>query len=261
MKKIIIYSYPRTGSTFFCKALNSCSNVICHSEIYHKNFDHFRRSFLDDNVISAYKHKKLLYRILNTGDELLYRKLYNCRNRNPKLFNQYVFNFSAGIDAISFKIFPNQNDKMLKYYIKSNGYSIIFLYRENIINSLVSQKIAYKTGKWDSTYDKRERVKITLTLEEIHAYHQKLESYKKLIEDHIDRDKVECLDISYEEITTEFPAEKISTFLDMELRSINLETGEKKQNIFEICDIIENFDNLLEESEGSSYYSLLSGNR
>jgi len=112
LKKFVILSYPRTGSTFLVKALNSCTKIICHSEIFHPDREAFDRSFLNDNVLLP------LSIIDKLQNKTSLDKLASMRKRKPVKFLEHIFNQKA--EAIGFKIFPGQNAEMMEHIINDH---------------------------------------------------------------------------------------------------------------------------------------------
>lgn len=244
MVDFVIISYPRTGSTYFVKILNNCQNITCHSEIFHKKFEPFTRSFLDIKNIPTLFGKE------PTSPSLL---LYIIRELFPFKFLDLVKN--KALDKLGFKIFPSQKDRILKYLVKDKKIKKIFLTRENLFKSYISFKLAIATGQWDySPINKTKIIKVNYA--DFQKYYQKHISIFKSFQHYLNNDKQSFLELSYEQITKQFPILELEDFLGLTLENISLNTNQKKQNTYPLERRISNYEEIAEKlkKDGLSHF-------
>jgi len=236
MIRYVIISYPRTGSTYLVKVLNSCSNIICHSEIFHTDYKSFSRSFLDNSVLP----KLDLFDKIKKLDVI--EKLFKLRNTKPLKFLDHIFSTNA--DAVGFKIFPGQNDRILEYLIRDTSVRKIILNRKNLVRSYVSEQLAMESGRWDRY--KNEQIslptKVNISIDEFERYVNSIKGNISKIENQLSYGSQPFLKISYEDIFTQFPARKISDFLGVDFVNMSFDVDQEKQNPFPLNEMIENYE-------------------
>jgi LPS sulfotransferase NodH len=236
----VIISYPRTGSTFLVKVLNSCTNIICHSEIFHKKTEPFNRSILDKSCLPE---TSIVDKLLGQNSLVKLRKL---KEKNYKEFLTHTYQPKDKVDAIGFKIFDKQNNQALEYLLGNRDIKKIILVRENFLRSFISQELALMTGVWD-----RHNESTIPQLNEIELDIEKFEIYKKSTNQHVaritqrlDNEGQDFLKLTYEEITKEFPQNKIEKALRVTLDNITTEIDQKQQNPFDLEKMISNYSDV-----------------
>lgn len=117
MNDFCILSSYRSGSEALVSALNSHSQIICHSELYAYNNINFAKGFNSELSISY-------------------------RNSNPIEFYDCVVKESKKIKpVVGFKIFSNHNLKLLFYLARNIKF--IFLERENKLDQYASTLVGH----------------------------------------------------------------------------------------------------------------------
>lgn len=116
--RFVVFSHPRNGTTWFCEMLNSHPELKCYWEVFNINRD----------VNIKEKHTLLQ---LPVGISFLEFKKYWNENTGFKIFgtHEYVNN-------------------VIKYVKENDDIIPIFLYRENIFDSLISQFISMDSGNF-----------------------------------------------------------------------------------------------------------------
>lgn len=241
----VIISYPRTGSTYLVKVLNTAKNLSCYSELFHSDFSAFSRSFLDEESIP------FINTLFGKTNDLY--RLYKFRNRNPLKFLNKIFRKGNN----GFKIFTNQNEAVLIELLNDKNVKKIFLNRENVLRNYVSHRLAKTTGKWDRLNNEKPKLNtIIVDIEDFLDFESNnlniFNTYKEILK----KENQNWLDLTYEEITKSFPVKKIETFLGIDLSDITLEVNQKKQNPFSLKKLIENYIELkkaLEDNKINHY--------
>lgn len=161
MKTICILSYERAGTTWLCTALNT-PQTWCVFEIFSRNpalyywnlLTVLRRSdSIPEVMVDSYQ------KIFNPQnlfvDSLSFAKIkQNMLASNPfsidllRSFKQEAYNRNSNF---CFKIFPEHFDDKIKFdeIIKESDY-ILINYRNDILQTFLSWKLAIKTGAWTS---------------------------------------------------------------------------------------------------------------
>jgi|SRR5690625_1447612 len=239
-KEFVIISYHRTGSTFLALKLNSFENVVCHSEIFNRGLKSFVNSIFDDGILPQ---KSLADRLLRISPE---EKLFKLKNRDPEKFLQLVFSQKA--DAIGFKIFQNQDDSILNRLIFDRGISKIILIRKNMLRSYVSYCIARETGVWSKHKGATVKLaRVDINFEEFLEFFNKNNQFIRNVEKKLTDSDQHYLNLSFEEITTAFPLDKIESFLGIQAVLGDAEVEQVRQNPFSLKEIIINYDEIFQK--------------
>jgi LPS sulfotransferase NodH len=130
--KFVIFSTERSGSSLLVTLLKSHSNITCFGEIFNKT-----------SVIFSTPD----YPPVNNS------LVFKLRNLNPVKFIQDIIfkKYSDNKKAVGFKIHYDQGQQyksVLKYITNDPYVKIIFLNRQNMLETFLSKKLAYKTGVW-----------------------------------------------------------------------------------------------------------------
>lgn len=161
MKTICILSYERTGTTWLCTALNT-PQTWCVFEIFSRNPSLYYWNLL--TVLKSYdcipvEMTEAFERIFNPqnlfADVLSFSKIKQAMlASNPfsidllQSFQKAAYNQNRNF---CFKIFPEHFDDKIRFndVVNLSDYLIIN-YRNNILETFLSWKLAIKTGAWTS---------------------------------------------------------------------------------------------------------------
>lgn len=248
-KNFVIISYPRTGSTFLTIKLHSSHNLKCYSELFHKKKEAFNRSFYEEDFTLEVK-KWYGSKTMTLGD------LLNLRTKNFSSFLNLVF--SSSNNPVGFKIFPGQHTEAMEGLINDDKVKKIFLVREDMLRNFVSYKLAMTTGKWDRVAGQEaELQEVTIDSNEFLTYaDSKLGAIEEIEKRCIELGQ-ETLRLSYEEITTELPIDRIGDFLNVDLSDIDMDVDRQKQNPFELRQMVSNFEELEDALKGTRWEQFL----
>jgi hypothetical protein len=182
MTRFIIISHGRCGTNIFCNSLNLSKRVKCFMEPFHLKPE--QRCPIGD----------LRYDESGAGSDFLRDHLYSI----------------PGFDAVGFKIFlfharsPASAATAWDFLSSDREIKVIYLYRDNILHSFVSEQKARHTGVWHPKQD-RGQPKSWIHIDPGKAikYLSKIEDYKKWghekFKDH------ESLHLTYENLAEDLP--------------------------------------------------------
>lgn len=244
----VVIFYPRTGSTYLVKVLNSCSNIICHSELFQVDVKAFKRAFLDEKYIPEVRDWFKQTKDLD--------KLFKYRNRFPVSFLNKIYSMDTE-KSIGFKFYPKQGKKTMNHLLDDKNIKKIFIHRENLLNNFVSHKLASKTGKWDRYEGETPKLNtVKIDIPEFKKFEAEQSQYYDVHKKRLDNSGQSFLEVSYEQVTSNFPIADFENFLDTPLNDISFEVNQKKQNPFTLQQMIENFDEVNEEliKSGKTFY-------
>ncbi len=137
--RFILLGYARSGSTLVAQAINAHASVFMCDELFHPHIEEREGQLTDPNRILC-----SLDRFYNDSDdpvEFLQTHLY-CRD------------YPQGIEATGFKLFHEHARqepcaKLWKHLGDSPQIRVIHLIRRRLIESYVSEQIAWQTGTWE----------------------------------------------------------------------------------------------------------------
>lgn len=129
-KNFVIFANYRTGSTLLADLLNCHPDIFCDNEIFLK--------------FSKSRFKKVIFPYLYT------------KSQSIKV-NKKVYGFDLKIDQLNKVIFHKLNYKPEDYLLKlhQNNWKIIYLYRENLLNQILSNIKANSRKQWHDTSEKK----------------------------------------------------------------------------------------------------------
>lgn len=255
MEKFIVLSYPRTGSTFLVKKINTIEDIVCHSEIFHNHFDAFSRAFLDRQIINRHLNKPVFGFLLN--EKRVLKKLFKLKNSQPQRFLEEIYQCKA--TAIGFKLFPGQNDVQFSKLLDKKDVHKIVLERKNRLRSYISEQISIKTNKWDLYHgEKPVKVQVTVDPNDFFRYKKKIDEYVGRIENHLKLTNQCYLKLTYDQILDSFPNDKLFELLAIPDKPVQTnDVNQKKQNPYSLNELIKNYDGVKVELQKKGFEHFL----
>ncbi len=232
-QKFVVIGTARVGSTLLQAYLNQHPNIFCEGEIY--NTDHLK--------------------IYGKKDKLL-RKL---KETPVQFVEEFGFpKHEKKIQSAGFKLFyehfrDKKTKKVWDFLSEKKDLKIIHLKRENVLRSLVSLKIAYKTNKWRSFEQKEDENKqVILTKEECLERFNFLDQNELFVDKTFNKQSVYKL--KYKDLVKkrQKTMAEIFTFLSTEIIEVE-EPALKRQNPEALHQLIANFEELKDEFKNSPY--------
>ncbi|UTW60646.1 sulfotransferase [bacterium SCSIO 12741] len=243
-KKFVLYSEPRTGSSFLSLWLNNHPEIRSHAEVFLRaqpgqdKFEFYCRN---------HALRKVLYRVflnrftvdMNPG---LQKNLI--RGYLDKMFNDPTFSYpyKEGEDKthyypnprfvtekwVGFKLMRVQMEfyPVLRDWLQQDDLSIIYLHRENPLKQLISWYQLEQSGQAHST-EKFQAPKVTVDtnqlIKDLHAHQQNHQRNLQLIH------RQPHLILSYEELTgdSQKTAQRMGDFLGIDFSETPLPSLQK----------------------------------
>ena len=228
-KTFIILSSGRSGSTLLVRLLNSHLRIKCHDELLNR-------------------------------DQLLAYDI--SRNTSPNTLVNYVkanlLSISRHYLFVGFKVFNEQLEYCnlpLKSLLESLDYPhVIILYRENLLDTYTSLKIAEKNNIWFSE-SVVNNCAIEVDWESLKDYCDTEKERWKSSLSHLKQCKL--ISISFQQLITnkERTMEKVFEFLNLPLEPVY--TCSVRQNPLPLEDKVSNFKEIMKRAEDEDYSLML----
>lgn len=230
MNKFVIIAELRSGYQFLSQLLNSHSNIRCFGEIFGSDKSVRQQSFFrfQNKIPAIEENENIIY----------YIEKMNKKVAEDKNINSYGFKLNY-VDCKQ-----NNNWKNIWDYIKKNNWKIIHLKRLNLLDRLISYKLASKTGKWSwAKYDS----KIDISFQELEFHYNQSKSWQQWTNDYFKN--CSLIDINYEDLTnkTKETCERIQCFLNVKNEILTAELP--KQRVGKQCYFISNYKKLYKDCQ------------
>ncbi|MFK5951081.1 MAG: sulfotransferase [Methylococcales bacterium] len=227
MKKFVLVGTQRSGTTFIRHCLNSHDDILCHGELFFKNYPHEEGYFKQKETLLAGGLRHLLFR------SSMVRRYLDC------------YYSRVGYQAVGYKLMYAQT-RWIPYsfpaalsYINDNALSVIHVIRENVLKTHLSREVA-RQRKVYHAQNKAEIKKIILDTGNL------LNELNKIKAENIWWEKSfgnkDYLAISYESFVAnkEKESKKILDFLDV-VNNQDLVSSNVKITSDILSDVIENY--------------------
>lgn len=200
MKKFIILSHQRSGSTLLTRSLNSHSLLRVEDEIFHPTW-----------------HSILKWRNENLG--IKYEPISNLKN-----YEEFILDVFSNLDG--FKVLntnPVDIDKLIDVINKYNIF-VIILKRKDLIKSIISAELCKITNVWQNEdfVTKQNKCEIHIQPEEIEIQINKINNF------YIKLEKINNnMKILYEDLISDwdFTIEKILNKIEIQNELIPMKLG------------------------------------
>ncbi|WP_034160798.1 hypothetical protein [Sphingomonas sp. ERG5] len=126
--RFVIFAAPRTGSNLLCGLLNAHPDILCHHGLFNPGGVHRARD-----------RRGAFGSVAE-------------RDNDPLTFLDRVWNSNRDARAIGFKINLGENPDAVEILLNDRSVRKLLLRRRNRLRTYVSEKIATRTGVWES-YD------------------------------------------------------------------------------------------------------------
>ena len=210
-QKFVIISRSRTGSTLLMSLLNSHENIECTGEIF---------------------------------------KELKGKPSNQVWFNHFGKRLKR-IKWLGFRLFyyhPINGDREVWELLKSDSsIPVLHLTRQNMLRTLVSQRIGMKTNKWTKQKDEEMQAepsdkRISLTVEECESFFDETKAYenetRKAFSSH------QIIEVSYENLVANRDSCMNSVYKGLGTSISLATTNRKKQNPEPLPDLVKNYNEL-----------------
>lgn len=200
MKRFILLSAPRSGSTYIKELLNSHPNIRCWGEIF------LRKSTTPGNFTN-YCNSNPFYRVnfFIFGNRIASRFPYNLFIKNLQQgFLKWFYSYgdSAIEQAVGFKLMYGQFYNYQKKWVQKNILSVVHLIRKNALKKHLSALTKKKRGFAHSTTSVKpiqvycDPQSIVKVLDDIVRYQERISNWLK---------DLNYIEIEYESFLYEYP--------------------------------------------------------
>lgn len=180
--QFIIFAHARSGSTTLLRILNLCEGIHCPmDEPFHRRYI---GSLIDSLCLNYYPEmeKKMRLKFVNAALSFLFSR-YN------------------GYKHLWCQLTPSDNKAMLR----KKNLKVIFLYRKNAFDAVVSNHIAAQTGVWDYYSQKkilleRDVRDVKISKQNILKGKKSLEDNKKFYKDFMEKNNISYFELRYEDL-------------------------------------------------------------
>ncbi len=270
MKKFVILTTQRTGSTYIRLWLNNHPNVRCHGEIFLKNYnamDGFNY-FSNKKINNQFLHyifcnrisSKLSYNIvLKNLIKSYFDSFYNNHNHSGpwidmKTWNEYQTRNNPDMDkAVGFKLMYGQlkDYQFLQKWIEDNNLYIIHLIRNNPLRVYISRLLMKKRGVSHSTSRIKDE-KVFVNPNTIVSKLNQIVKISELMKKNFTYNPY--LEITYEDFFNNYTktSETILDFLGIENCQISMPSL-RKTSLNSVKGIIENYEAVVSSLENTLY--------
>ncbi len=226
-QKFIVLTAPRSGSNYLSYLLHDHPQIMSIGEVYCPD------TIWGQPGKTEINHNPFLK---------VFRDVFPVAFLKDVVFCKYPDN----IKAVGFRFFYHHAEhyqSVLQHLLSLNDLKIIHLKRMNLLDALISLRLAAKTQIWSSSRQpKRKLTQVKISYDECSEYFEKISvSREKFLEQFTG---FPILDVSYEKIV-DSPREetkKVLRFLNVPQRNLNCSL--KKQNLYAPREVIINFDKL-----------------
>ncbi|MCU7555326.1 Stf0 sulfotransferase family protein [Alteromonas sp. ASW11-19] len=237
MKKFVILTTQRSGSTLLWRYLNQHPSIKGHGEIFLRNTDR------EDSYRMYLKTRRL---------GLIQNRL--ARGRMIDSFMKTLIPDDRETKSFGFKLMYTQRNRDLTRYLKANDFHIIHLIRQNVLKTYISRVTAQARNTYHAEPgEKVEKVTITLQtdtlINELRTIKNEIEYHRKLFSDS------PYMEVFYEELIDDKKGvtQSILEHLSLDTEKVpKMEFPLKKINPDNLAELIENYDEverLLRQSE------------
>jgi len=230
IKKFVIISIPRSGSNLMVSLIGGHEEITCYPELFHPHaiFDggHFARHNIEYNI--------------------------DKRNEDPHTFLEYIYKqrFGKNIKAIGFKIFPDQDEKLLRALIREPSLKKIVLIRDNYLMNFLSQKTAQQSKVYfvkPGTGKELEDIRIEVNWNEFIKYEERFQSFFEDVLGQLNASGQRFCEIQYEELLQPEHQARLLKFLEVEPDPGLLKIRSEKQNKLTLEEKVLNYEGLKEK--------------
>lgn len=229
--RFTILAAPRTGSNFLCTLLNSHPDILCHHEIFNPK-----------EVFYALPLRNTSFHLATVAE----------RDQHPLEFLSRVWEQSRGNACVGFKMTHRQNLIVFNTILADPHIEKIVLKRKNRIKTHVSKLIAEHRGIWEYYGEftlPKHPTRICIDLDRLHQDIEFNNNYYAEIETRLHQTHQASCVVTYEDLDQKNTQERILSFLGLPYQQLH--GSSRKQNPDDLRLIVENFDRLTQQLQGT----------
>lgn len=233
MMRFVVLATPRSGSNWLCSLLDSHPDVLCHHELFNPQGI----------------HTALSQRAVNLGFGSV-----KARDRDPQALLEKVWQRHLGRQAVGFKLNRGQAPRILTRVLADRAIRKIVIYRRNPIRSYVSERIAERSGEWESYAGMKISPSprpVLVTPEGLHRHAEENRAFYNSLDEALGRSGQHAFRLAYEEVGKTAVQQRLLSDLGV-APEVPLKAGTRRQNPAPLRRLIANFDALAEDLRGTA---------
>ncbi len=237
--RFVILAAPRTGSNLLCTLLDAHPRILCHHEILNPDGIFYALSLRDGNVDHGSMEE---------------------RDRDPLGFVDRVVDRARGHDCVGWKLTRGQAEGALDQILEDATTLKIVLRRRNRIRTLVSERIAQQTGRWEMYSEAEvapEPTGVRITHSELQLHATGNEQFYDSILRILAANGQAPLEVEYETLLTPPCQQRLLSFLRVAPIATTLRPASVRQNPWSLRRLVSNYDELEVALRGSSFHDEL----
>lgn len=224
--RFVVFAAPRTGSNWLCSLLDSHPEVLCHPEIFNP--------------------ERIIYSVSLRQGELDLGTVEE-RDARPLEVLDRVWREDFGRPWVGFKLNRGQCREAFDAVLADPAVHKVLIRRSNRIKTFVSEKLAIRTGSWESypwskTLESKPRIRVGV--EELREHIAMNERYYGWLETSVEESGAPWLEVTYEELGTAREQARLLEFLGLDEPVEGLSAITRKQGSKDLRDRIEGYGEL-----------------
>jgi LPS sulfotransferase NodH len=232
--RFVIVAARRTGSNLLCTLLGSHGDVLCHHELFNP-----------DGIFYALPLRESDFSLGSMAE----------RAADPLAFLGRVWDQNLGKRCVGFKMTRGQDPKVLDALFADAQVRVIVLRRANRIKAFVSELRAEVTKRWE-VYDPAEvdasGPRVRVDPRALDAYIAQNEAFYAQVEAGLARSGNPALHMTYERLFRDDEQHSMLAFLGLPADGVVLSARSVKQNSCDLRDLVDNYDALAHELDGTA---------
>lgn len=258
--RFVIFNFPRSGSNLLATMLNNHPDILCHNEIFNPKKIFYSKDFHELYESGKYSAAR---QDLISGKVGLARRLQ--RDLQPEKFLIEIWKHNYGASAVGLNLFPTHVPNMATSLLKDEAVKKILLIRKNKVKCYVSRAIARKTNSWSNysnkpTQQQKATTTVYINADRLLNWSQKYDQYFESLRQKMTMLGQSYLEVAYEDLVGSRSTEtktKLLNFIEVPAQVEALQPLNKKQNSNSLTQLIDNFDELKRNLEGTSLESYI----
>jgi len=233
--RFVVFAAPRSGSNWLCSLLDSHPEVLCHPEIFNP--------------------ERIIYSVSLRGGELDLGTVEE-RDRRPREVIERVWGAPFGRRWVGFKLNRGQNREAFRAVLADPSVRKVVIKRRNRVKLFVSERLAQKTGEWESypwSKSRAEKPPVRVSAEELREHAAMNERYYRWLETSIEEGGEPHHEVVYEELPDAGERARLLGFLGLSEPGGGLRGITRKQTPKDLRSIVANFEELAAELAGTDF--------
>lgn len=232
--RFVIIAARRTGSNLLCTLLGSHADVLCHHELFNPGGIFYALSLRESGFS------------LGT---------MAARATDPLAFLARAWDQNLGKRCVGFKMTRGQDPRVLDALFADADVRVIVLRRANRIKTFVSELRAEAAKRWE-VYDLAQldpaRPRVRVKQRALDACVAENETFYSAVDAALARGGNPVLRVTYERLFQADEQQRVLEFLGLPANDALLTASSVKQNSCDLRDLIDNYDALAHELEGTA---------